>query len=446
MSELIIQYHDFETAKEELKKFSEQTATDLDLKKVDDSKGVSEFLGDWFFGRGIGLDHKVTGEELNELTTQIQTHLHSINNTQISLIREFGQVYSALEALDKDYIQAILVSIKATEKTSDSIQQTQGEINKIVENQRKTLEELKKFKQKLDGYAHLGDIDIIWNDCQRWYNEINALSKSIEGASQSSKESAKKADAMKIALTAAEKKIKDLSMQSSVLIEKLETIIVFTNAVEQVTHLKDVDEMWESLASAHNSIRDISGEFDLIQNAVSKKQEDLNILLTFMEKLSGLKHLMDVDDIWEQKEDYQFRIKELEKTGKTHMSKLEELVQTDDRILERVNLNEGYINCLKKYKEKLSNVSHLEDVDSIWKEVEGHTSQLTVLEKQNEGIVTTIQKNKEDVDTKIADAIQETNTAVESLKKRIKYVYLIAGSSVGLAIIELILLFIRVIQ
>lgn len=275
MSELVIKYHEFENAKKELKKFSEQTTTDLDIKKVDDSKSVGEFLGDWFLGRGIGLDHKVTGEELNELTTQIQTHLHSINNTQIKLISEFGQVYSALEALDRDYIQAILVSIKATEETSQSIQETQGQIKKIVENQRKTLEELKKFKQKLDGYAHLGDIDKIWSDCQKWYKEINALSKSIDGATETSKESVKKADALKVALAAAEKKIESLPKQTSGLIEKLESIVAFTIALEQITHLQDVDEMWESLSSAHNSICNISGEVDSIKKMVSKNQEEI---------------------------------------------------------------------------------------------------------------------------------------------------------------------------
>ena len=72
--------------------------------------------------------------------------LYNINDIQTKLIKEFGQVYSALEALDKDYIQAILISIKETEKTSEGIQETQGQIGKIVENQRKTLEELKKVE------------------------------------------------------------------------------------------------------------------------------------------------------------------------------------------------------------------------------------------------------------------------------------------------------------
>lgn len=445
MGELVIQYHDFENAKKEIKKFSEQTTTDLDLKRVDDSKSVGEFLGDWFFGRGIGLDHKVTGEELNELTSKIQTHLHSINNTQIKLIREFGQVYSALEALDKDYIQAILISIKATEETSQGIQETQGQIKKIVENQRKTLEELKKFKQKLDGYAHLGDIDKIWSDCQKWYKEINALSKVIDGATESSKESVRKADAVKVSLSAAEKKIEGLSQQTSSLIEKLESIIPVTTAMEQVTHLKDVDEMWESLDAVHDSIRSISSEAESIQKTVFKNQEDIKNLLIFVEKLSALNHLMEVDEIWKQTEDHQIRINRVEQEDKSHTDKLNELVQADDRMRESIDSNVRDISSLKEYKDKLCGISHLDDVDSIWKDVEKHTFQLIKREQRDEELAATIQKNKDEVDKNIADAVQTSNAAVESLTKKVKYAYWIAGGSAGLAIIELILLLMKVI-
>lgn len=216
MGKLVIQHHDFENAKKEIKKFSEQTKTDLDLKKVDDSKDIGEFLSDWFFGRGIGLDHKVTGEELNELTSQIQTHLYGINNTQIKLIREFGQVYRALEALDKDYIQAILVSINATEETSQSTQEAQRQIRKIVENQKKTLEELKKFKQKLDGYAHLGDVDSLWQSIEEHTSQLTESrkrDKQLVAIIQNNKDEVDKklADALQTVNTAVEsltKKIK----------------------------------------------------------------------------------------------------------------------------------------------------------------------------------------------------------------------------------------------
>lgn len=372
MGELVIQYHDFENAKKEIKKFSEQTTTDLDLRRVDDSKGVGEFLGDWFFGRGIGKDHLVKGEELNELTSQIQTHLHSINNTQIKLIKEFGQVYSALEALDKDYIQAILISIKATEETSEGIQKTQEQIKKIVENQRKTLEELKKFKQKLDGYTHLGDIDKIWGDCQKWHQDMASLTKKISAATEHGKDNDKKLEALKSALSTAEKKTGDLSVQISQMIERLESVTSFTSALEKITHLQDVDEMWESLITVHEALKNIGSDIEALKKGAAKHQAEINKLLVFVEKISSLEHL--------------------------------------------------------------------EDVDSTWNTVKEHSEQLSEMEKQNDAIVVSVQKNKEEVEAKIAASIQETNNTIESLTKKIKYAYWIAGGAAGLAIIELLLL------
>ena len=87
-----------------------------------------------------------------------------------------------MEALDKDYIQAILISIKAIEETSQGNKKTQDRIKQIVENQIKTLEELKKFKQRLDGYAHLKDIDKIWSDCQTVNATVKSLASQIKYA------------------------------------------------------------------------------------------------------------------------------------------------------------------------------------------------------------------------------------------------------------------------
>lgn len=436
MGELVIQYHDFENAKKEIKKFSEQTTTDLDLKRVDDSKGVGEFLGDWFFGRGIGKDHLVKGEELNDLTSQIQTHLHSINNTQIKLIKEFGQVYSALEALDKDYIQAILISIKATEETSEGIQKTQEQIKKIVENQRKTLEELKKFKQKLDGYAHLGDIDKIWGDCQKWHQDMASLTKEISAATEHGKDNDKKIEALKSALSTAEKKTGDLSAQFSQMIERLESVTAFTSALEKITHLQDIDEMWESLAAAHSTLKNISSTIEVIQKVAAKNQEEINKIIAFVEKVSSLEHLMDVDKLWSLVEEQKLHLKDIDRINDEQTSQLESLSRENNKIADRVSANEGSIKNLDASIKKINGMTHLKDVDSTWDTVKEHSEQLTEIEKHNEAIVTSVQKNKEDVEAKIVEA----NNAIASLTQKIKYAYLIAGGAAGLAIIELILL------
>ena len=66
------------------------------------------------------------------------------------LIEEFGQVYKALEALDKDYIQAILSSVVAIEHTNKKILKEQSRIDKTIEKQKATLVALKQFKEKFN--------------------------------------------------------------------------------------------------------------------------------------------------------------------------------------------------------------------------------------------------------------------------------------------------------
>ena len=439
MGELVIQYHDFEKAKKEIKKFSEHPITDLDLKIVDYSKGVGEFFGDLFLGRGIGLDHKVTGEELNDLTSQIQTHLYSINNTQIKLIKEFGHVYTALEALDKDYIQAILISIKATEETSEGIQKTQEQIKKIVENQRKTLEKLKKFKQKLDGYAHLGDIDKIWDDCQKWHKNMASLTKEISAATEHIKDNNKKIEVLKTALTVIEKKTEDLSAHFSHMIEKLGSVISFTSSLERITHLQDIDEMWEYLTIVHGSLKNIGENIEVLQKNVAKHQEEINKIFALIEKVSSIEHLMDVDKLWSYVEEQKFHIKDIDRINDEQAGHLQSLTRENSKIADSVSVNENNIKNLNESINKINSMTHLEDIDSTWDTVKKHSGQLTEIEKQNETIATSVQKNKEDIEAKILEA----NNAIDFLTQKIKYAYWIAGGAVGLAIIELILLLVR---
>ena len=262
MNELSIKTHDFELAKKRLKEFSQKKADELDIDTVRTDGG--------FLGLG---NHKVTGYELNERLSIIQKHLIDLNNTNNKTIKEFGQVYSALEALDKDYIQAILISIKATEKTSERIQTTQDQIKKIVDDQKKTLEVLKKFKQKLDGYNHLGDIDKIWVDCHKWYNEITTLSNSIDSTMVITKANAQKVEDLETILDTSEKKINDLSNQLNQQIEKLEAMISFISELEQIVHLQDIDEMWDSIKLNSSQLSELEKQSDKTNRIIQTNKE-----------------------------------------------------------------------------------------------------------------------------------------------------------------------------
>ena len=139
--EINIRKHDFDEAKEHLKEFAEQSQDELYFDKV---RTHEDFFGFEF------AEHGVTGKEFNTLVEQTQNYISKFYDNQQKLIEEFGQVYKALEALDKDYIQAILSSVAAIEITNKKILKEQARIEKTIENQKATLLALKHFKEKFD--------------------------------------------------------------------------------------------------------------------------------------------------------------------------------------------------------------------------------------------------------------------------------------------------------
>lgn len=358
-----------------------------------ESRGNTGYLGLSFI---LGTDnHKVTGAELNGLTSQIQKHLIDINTIHGKFIKEFGQVYNALEALDKDYIQAILISIKATEATSQGIADTQKEIKQIVDGQRKTLEVLKKFKEKLDSYAHLGDIDKLWSNFNKWNNEMEEHKRCLEQQ-----------------------------------ISQTEFVLAFACELNKTVHLHDIDEMWESLEHANNLLTKICSDLNSIRGAATKQQSDIEILLKFKDTVSGYEHLQDINEIWSKTE--------------VHSDKLDGLVQQSANALELVRASQGHIDELSKYKEDLCDITHLKDVDALWDSNKVHLNQLSKLEKQSEETNNLIQNNKEIIDASIADSIEKNNAVMQELTQKVKYAYLVAGGTLGLALIELVVMLLKV--
>lgn len=255
----IIKTHNFEAAKNQLKEFSRQDPKDLELSKVD--------ISGKFFGLG---DHKVTGYELNNLTTQIQNHLIDYNNIHIKLMKEFGQVYNALEALDKDYIQAILISIKAAERASSEAKNAQEDIAQTMKVQRGTINVLNQFKTKLESYKHLSDIDKLWNDLQESQNNVEDLYNEISAAIAS---------------------IKDNS-------QKITTLSKFKDEVEKIKHLKNLDELWNKYEKISNEFLEINKTLNATSTSIDNQEQSINLLVQFKDKLDTYEHLEDIDDIW----------------------------------------------------------------------------------------------------------------------------------------------------
>ena len=134
--ELVIKTHNFEDAKRRLKEVSEKKIEGFEINIVGTK---DKFL----FLEG---EHKVTGDEFNSRIIAINQHLTNLHTKTYENNKEFGEVYNALEALDKDYIAVILTSINAIEEVSKHMRE---EIDTIKEVQKKILENFQKFKQEL---------------------------------------------------------------------------------------------------------------------------------------------------------------------------------------------------------------------------------------------------------------------------------------------------------
>lgn len=187
-SELAIKKHSFDLAKERLKEFSENDAAEIKLRHVQTD--------------GVLFAHKVTGEEFNDRLETIQDNFIAVNETNQKVIKEFREVYNALDVLDKDYITSIVANVKAIEKTSNDVKKQQkalerhnkeiieqqskldvhqAEIEKNVENISKIVDVLNSFREELKSYEHLADIDKIWNDCNAIQDKISAMSNEFGG-------------------------------------------------------------------------------------------------------------------------------------------------------------------------------------------------------------------------------------------------------------------------
>lgn len=437
-----IQKHDFENAKKQIKKFSKEAAKNFDVRPVEE--------------QGLVFAHKVTGEELNDRMLALKKHLQNINDTQIKLTKEFGQVYNALEALDKDYIQAILISVKATEKTSEGVKDAQEHIKKLVDDDKRTLEILKKFKQKLDSYAHLGDVDKIWSDCQKWHQEISKYSSDVSSITEQSKENTKAIAELESAEKDTEEKISGLSEQIIVMADGVEAAKAYTVTLEKIIHLQDIDEMWAEVSDTQDSIKSIGEDIDRLQTEMSAYREELDEVLGFKKELGELKHLMDIDDIWATVNDHSTQFDEL----KEHNDNLVESIRADKAELderlaalsqnmteakELATENRKLVEKSEAFRTEVSVLSHLMDVDGMWNNVEEHEDKLEQCEKRDKELTDAIQKNKEEANENIAEATQTMNAAIEDLANKVRFAYWIAGASAGLAAIELVLLLMRVI-
>ena len=402
-----LHYASFENAKKHLQSFSESNSGDFGITPVE--------TDGWFFGLG---DHKVTGTEVNKVTRQVQEYLIKLNSVSKDLVKEFGQVYTALESLDKEYIPAILTAVKGAEAASDQAKEASLHAKAAQEDNKKTIEKLKEIvkvlenhKAKLDKFKHLDNIDEIWKE-----------SKEISKTMGLHKE---KLDLAKDQLVKLEQSIK--SLQS------------FANSVYEYEHLEDLDDTWQQ-------VQDLNSDVDVIQSRINGVINDIASIVSALEGESArltaiqeIPHLNDLDTMWDaidRLNNFQDKVNEQKHLGDIdsiwnglqHEKEITSETKADVLSLkESVNRVTDDVSGIKEFDAKLLDQVHLFEIDSMSEALDYANTKIANLQS----------------DLEVKE--QENIANILVLQGKIKMAYIISGGAIGLALLQFILNLIGVI-
>ncbi|KON83366.1 hypothetical protein AF331_17890 [Rossellomorea marisflavi] len=170
----------FNRKKNELKAFSRKLPKEAELPSVPVTGG----LFGWF-------NYDVTGSDLNRLTESIQDKMIEQNKVLVRTIQEFNTIYDTFSALDKEYIQGILVSLKAAEEANakalkgiEGVEVNQNDIKQMINQQKKVIQVLQSFKEKMERIEHLTDVDAIFNIYSTMQENVTSIEAKIEAQDQ----------------------------------------------------------------------------------------------------------------------------------------------------------------------------------------------------------------------------------------------------------------------
>ena len=246
-SKEVIARHNFDLQVQQLGNLNSQIPNVDDLKKVNEMTAI--------------FKHKVTGAELNDTIITIQEHFEKYNELTIHLIKEFGTVYSAFNALDKEYIEAIMVSVEGAKIASDQAKKAGEEAAKALKEVQATLEtqgliieKIKLFKNETEKkisylkeitdiiaeQEHYSEIDILWDDTRNMMQSITNLEDSY-------------------------------NYQKNEIQKLISKIDIKIKEWDSLKHINDIDEMWDDVNNNKKEL-DIIQEMYQEQSALQEKE------------------------------------------------------------------------------------------------------------------------------------------------------------------------------
>lgn len=441
MSDYSIAKADFEKQKAELKSFAEDLDESTELVKFSTDGNLFDFLSGGLWGL---LDHKVTGEEMNNFVAKLQKCLVKINEREQNVIKEFGQVYETFEALDKGYIQGILIGVKSAEEASKEAKAAQKDIDNTIKALKLTVQKLQEFKNQVNNHVHLKDIDDMWRDLKSLIEYIDTFSS-------------------------------NLKKEYERLDQKIGEFETYKITLLEISHLKDVDEMWGTLDETVNKIAalksSIAVQREEMDSQIEKIQQAVKELNVFSKSQV---HFGDVDNMWDE-------IGTINAKSQTYENNINEIIDKQQKTDAQVEGVQQVINDLNAFSE--SQV-HFADVDNMWDEIraintksqtyESNMNEITVKQQKMGSLLEALhlsveafeqQEHAREIDIEweyshligekleketeritdnqnelqqFKEQLQVIKSENSMLKNKISMAYIIAGGAIGISVIQLI--------
>lgn len=377
---LVIKEHDFQEAKNSLKKYVTKRNDELSLPTVPSTGGL--------FNLG---DHKVTGDELNSVSSQIQGFLIYLNNVTQGFFSELGQVYNAFEFLDRDYITGIVASIKAAEKVSQEEQKDRADIKEIIKRLDQSVEILKRFKADIDKLKHITDVDRAWELIENQQKICESLTK-------------------------------------------------YKDTLLALLHLEDVDAIWEDTealktqySELHNTTTEIHSIIDGIQSTLGEVKDSL------AQQESNQRHYEE--KINKELSDYQSstdqRLRQQSDAIIKHGDDFDSAISQN-----RAELRSRFDMLCKQNQQQISDAQRTQ-TEALARFADDQASALASMQRMQDEQLATLSSSQEKQLETMANTFETEKVllreTVETLKRKMTIAYIIAGSASALAIIDFIL-------
>lgn len=421
---LVIKEHDFQEAKNSLKKYTEQARKEVEVSRVPYDGGL--------FNLG---DHKVTGAELNRITSQIQDYLISLNTLSQGLVDEFGQVYKAFEYLDKDYITGIVASIKAAEEVSKQEQKDRKDIKELVGQHEQSVAVLKKFKADIDKLKHLTDIDKAWELIEKQSKLVKEFGDYM--ADLSKLKHLKDVDSIYADFEKLKKDFSKLSDTQSKYVTELKTVREYCDSLSKIQHIKDIDKLWNKSAIVTKDIQNVKKSLENQSKMISDFNEVLQCMQEaqqqFIDKVNQL--------ISDFREDFSNKVRSF---TEVQTAKLNDIEHNYADAIDKLSIEQ---------REKLASIekSHNDALDSITKKQalvinKIEKTQVEKLEQLSDNQSAILEQIANDQFSKLAE-ISRTfeeekavlNERINVLTQKVKLLYFVAGGVAAFTVIQLFL-------